>query len=171
MIQFEENQRFKELTIYILSGLLQSLFLWGFIQQVIFNKPWGTRPAGDLALIIINIGMFLLIILFFSFNLKTLITEQYISFRFFPLQTRMKIIYWEEVKNVSVIKYDGMKEYWGFGLKYMPGKGWCYTMPGHYGIKLTLTNKKKILIGTHMTEEITHILNDLINRDIIDATD
>ena len=53
MIQFEENQRFKELTIYILSGLLQSLFLWGFIQQVIFNKPWGTRPAGDLAFIYI----------------------------------------------------------------------------------------------------------------------
>ena len=170
MIQFEENQRFKELAIYILLGLLQLLFLWGFIQQVIFNKPWGTKPASDLALIIINMGMFLFIILFFSFNLKTVITEQYISFRFFPLQTKMRIIYWKQVKCVSVIKYDGMKEYWGFGLKYMPGKGWCYTMPGHYGIKLTLTNEKKILIGTHMTEEITHILNDFINRGIIDDT-
>ena len=115
--------------------------------------------------------MFLLIILFFSFNLKTLITEQYISFRFFPLQTRMKIIYWEEVKNVSVIKYDGMKEYWGFGLKYMPGKGWCYTMPGHNGIKLTLTSGKTILIGTHMAEEVTQIINVLKKRGTINVID
>jgi len=166
-IQFEENQRFKELVIYILLGLFQALFLWGLIQQVIFNKPWGTKPASDLALIIINLGMFLLIILFFSFNLKTIITQQYIGFRFFPLQIRMRIIYWEQVKNVSIIQYDGMKEYWGFGLKYMPGKGWCYTMPGHFGIKLTLTNEKKILIGTHKTNEISHILSNLKERRII----
>ena len=138
---------------------------------MIFNKPWGTRPASDLALIIINMVMFLFIILFFSFNLKTVITEQYISFRFFPLQTRMKIIYWEEVKNVSVIKYDGMKEYWGFGLKYMPGKGWCYTMPGHNGIKLTLTSGKTILIGTHMAEEVTQIINVLKKRGTINVID
>jgi hypothetical protein len=171
MIQFEENQRFKELAIYILLGLLQLLFLWGFIQQVIFNKPWGTKPASDLALIIINMGMFLFIILFFSFNLKTVITEQYISFRFFPLQTKMRIIYWKQVKCVSVIKYDGMKEYWGFGLKYMPGKGWCYTMPGHYGIKLTLTSGKTILIGTHMAEEVTQIINVLKKRGTINVID
>ena len=171
MIQFEENQRFKELAIYILLGLLQILFLWGFIRQVLFNKPWGTRPASDLALIIINMGMFLFIILFFLFNLKTIITEQYISFRFYPLQIKMRIIYWEQVESVSVIKYDGMKEYWGFGLKYMPGKGWCYTMPGHFGLKLTLTNKKTILIGTHLPEEINQFLNGLIRRGIINVTD
>jgi hypothetical protein len=138
---------------------------------VLFNKPWGTRPASDLALIIINMGMFLFIILFFLFNLKTIITEQYISFRFYPLQIKMRIIYWEQVESVSVIKYDGLKEYWGFGLKYMPGKGWCYTMPGHYGLKLTLTNKKTILIGTHMPEEINQFLNGLIKRGIINVTD
>jgi hypothetical protein len=138
---------------------------------VIFNKPWGTRPASDLALIIINMGMFLFIILFFSFNLKTLITEQYISFRFFPMQTNMKIIYWKQVKSVRITKYNGIKEYWGYGLRYMPGKGWCYTMPGQVAIKLTLVNDKKILIGTHMTAEITQILRDLKNKEIVELTD
>ena len=48
-IHFEEKQRFKEIAFYILLGLLQALFLWGLIQQVIFNKPWGTKPARDIA--------------------------------------------------------------------------------------------------------------------------
>ena len=170
-IQLQENQRFKELAIYILLGLLQALFLWGLIQQVIFDKPWGTKPASDFALIFLNMGMLLLIFLFLSFNLKTVITEQYISFRFFPLQNKMRTIYWRDIKNVKIIEYDGITEYWGYGLRFMPGKGWCYTMPGHHGIRLTLTNGKKILIGTHMTKEISHILNDLKNRGTIDVTD
>lgn len=77
---FEENQRFKELAIYILMGLLQTLFFWGLIRQIEFNKPWGTKPAGDFVLIIINLGMLLLILLFFSFNLKTVITEQMVLY-------------------------------------------------------------------------------------------
>lgn len=83
-IHFEEKQRFKEIAFYILLGLLQSLFLWGLIQQVIFNKPWGTKPSGDIALIIINIGVFALMLLLYSVNLKTRITEKYISFRMAP---------------------------------------------------------------------------------------
>ena len=76
-IHFEEKQRFKGIAFYILLGLLQVLFLWGLIQQVIFNKPWGTNPASDIALIIINIGVVIFILFFFSINLKTEITEKY----------------------------------------------------------------------------------------------
>jgi hypothetical protein len=44
-------------------------------------------------------------------------------------------------------------------------------MPGQFAIKLTLVNDKKILIGTHMTAEITQILRDLKNKEIVELTD
>lgn len=170
-IHFEEKQRFKLIAVYVLLGILQVLFLWGLVRQVILNEPWGTKPASGLALVIINAGLFLLILFFRSINLKTVINDRYISFRFFPLQTKTKLIYWNEIKDISITEYNGIKDFWGFGLRFMPGKGWCYTLPGHSGIRLTLTNKKKILIGTHKPKEIAKILNDLKIRGIINITD
>lgn len=163
-IHIEEKQRFKEIAFFVLLGLLQALFLWGLIQQVIFNKPWGTKPSGDIALIIINIGVFALMLLLFSVNLKTRITEKSISFRMAPFQIREKIIEWGEVQEAKIVKYDGIREYWGYGLRYMPGKGWCYTISGDFGIRVTLKNGKKLLIGTHKAKEISQLLDDLKNR-------
>ena len=170
-IHFEEKQRFKGIAFYILLGLLQALFLWGLIQQVIFNKPWGTKPTSDIALIIINIGVAIFILFFFSINLKTVITEKYISFRMFPFHIKKKNIGWSEIKKVKIAKYNGIKEYWGWGLRFMPGKGWCYTISGDNGIRLILMNEKKILIGTHRAKNISQIVDDLENKGIINITD
>jgi len=170
-IKFEENQHFKELPFYILIGLLQLLFLWGFIQQIVFNKPWGIKPASDLALITINLGILIVLLFLSLFNLKTSINEHCIRFKFSPLQINMRTVYWKQVKSVRIVKYDGIKEYWGYGLRYMPGKGWCYTMPGQFAIKLILNNGKRILIGTHMPKEITQIFHDLKSKGIVELPD
>lgn len=123
-IYFEEKQRLKEIAFYIFLGIIQVLFLWGLIQQVILNKPWLTNPASDSELIIINLGIFAFNLMFFSIHLKTTITDKYISFKLFPFQLKRRVIDWQEIQKVKVVKYDGIKEYCGFGLKYMPGKGW-----------------------------------------------
>jgi hypothetical protein len=166
-ILFEENQRFREIAFYILLAILQILFLWGLTQQVIFQKPWGTKPAGDSTLIIINLGVLALNLLLVSINLRTVITDKYLSVRIFPFQIKDRIIKWCEIKKIKIIKYDGIRDYWGYGLRYMPGKGWCYTISGNLGIKLTLTDNKEILIGTHKTEEISQIIDELKIRGII----
>lgn len=49
----------------------------------------------------------------------------------------------------------------------MPGRGWCYTMPGDRGIKLILNNSKEILIGTHKPAQISQIIDELIARGIV----
>lgn len=55
----------------------------------------------------------------------------------------------------------------GYGSRYSSKKGLRYTISGPYGIKLTLSNGKKILIGTHRPEEISQIIDDLETRGII----
>jgi hypothetical protein len=166
-IHFHEKQKFTFLPAKIIVGLIQVLFLWGLIQQVIFDKPWGVKPASDSALIIINIGVFLLLLLFISIKLKTDITEENISFQMLPFQIRKRSIPWNKVQQARVIKYDGFNEYWGFGIKYMRGKGWCYTLPGEYGIKLILKNGKQILIGTDKPKELHQTVKKIKEHEII----
>ena len=85
----------------------------------------------------------------------------------FPFHINTKTVEWSEVKKITVVKYDGIKEYFGFGFRYMPGKGWCYTITGDYGIRIVFTNEKRILIGTHKAKELSKIIDDFINRGII----
>jgi hypothetical protein len=166
-LYFEENQKFREIAFFILIGLIQAIFLWGLTQQVIFHKPWGPEPLSDNSLLIVNLGLLGILLLFNSIKLKTVITDQQIAIKMFPVPIKERIIEWSEVKDISVIKYDGIKEYNGYGARYSSKKGWRYTISGPYAIKLTLTDGKKILIGTHRPEEISQIIDNLKTRGII----
>jgi hypothetical protein len=166
-IHFEENQRFREIAFFILIWIIQLLFLWGLTQQLIFHKPWGERPASDNILIILNTGIGLINILMLSINLETEITERCIRFRFYPFHLKEKVIEWHDIKEARVIKYDGIKEYWGYGLRFCAGKGWCYTISGNDGLRLVLKNDKRILIGTHNAKEISHVIDELKARKIL----
>jgi hypothetical protein len=166
-VLFEENQRFREIEFFILLGILQLIFLWGLTQQVILHKTWGHERTPDEILIAINLFLLALLLLFNSINLKTVITEKHILFKMTPFHIKDKILDWTEVKDVKVIKYDGMKEYSRYQLGFKSSNSRIYTVVGFYGIRIILNNEKKILIGTHREKEIAQIINDLITKGII----
>jgi hypothetical protein len=162
-IQFEENQRFREISIFILVGIVQLIFLWGLTQQIILHKPWGQKPIPDESLIAINISCLAGLLLLNSINLKTVITEKHILFKMTPFQIKDKVINWTEVKDISIIKYDGTRDY-RYGLRF-------YTVLGIYGIRIILNNETKIFIGTHREKDIAQIINDLRTRGVISKND
>lgn len=166
-VYFKERQRFNEIAFYILFGIIQLLFLWGLIQQVIFNKSWGPKPAPDFVLILINLGILLFILFFFSINLYTEIDNNSICFKMFPFHFKKRRINWSEINTIKIQKYDSIKDYLGWGFRYMPGKGWCYNISGDIGIKIILKNNKKILIGTKKPKELRLFLDNLKDKGII----
>lgn len=166
-LYFKERQRFKEKAIYSFLVIIQLLFLWGFIQQVIIGKPWGIKPAPNLFLILINLGILIFILFFFSINLLTEIDDNAISFKMFPFHLKKRSIYWSEIDKIEIQKYDGVKEYLGWGFRYMPGKGWCYNISGNIGMKIILKNSKKILIGTKKPTELELLFDNFKEQGII----
>jgi hypothetical protein len=162
-IQFEENQRLREISIFILVGIVQLIFLWGLTQQIILHKPWGQKPIPDEILIAINILFLAGLLLLNSINLKTVITEKHILFKMTPFQMKYKIVNWTEVKDISIIKYNGTRDY-RYGLRF-------YTVLGIYGIRIVLNNETKIFIGTHRENEIAQIINELRTRGVINKKD
>jgi hypothetical protein len=155
---FQEKQVFRQLPFLLLPGLLQLLFLWGLIQQVVFDKPWGTKPAGDLVLVLINLGNLLLLIFLFSIRLELRISVQGVSFRMGPIQHRWRNILWAGIQSARLIKYDGVRDYLGYGMRYSRRKGWCYTISGTDGLELILTDQRRILIGTYRKQELIEAL-------------
>ncbi len=166
-IYFKEIQRFRELAFFVLIWVLQILFIGLMTKQIIFHKPVGINQISDLTLIIINLFLLAMNFLLTSMMLKTEVSDKGISIKFYPFHFKERIIPWSEMAEIRFIKYDGIKEYFGYGMGYLPKKGWFYTISGNFGIKLYLKNGKNILIGTHKETELFMTLRELEYKDLI----
>ncbi len=151
MINFSETQRFKIKWAWLAVIGINGLFIYAIVQQVILGKPFGTKPAPDFVLILIE--LFLLLLLFFivSIRLKTVYTDEGITYRFFPLQLKYKVINWHELSDAYVREYNSFLEYGGWGIRYgSPKKGNAINTSAscNKGLQLQFKNGKQLLIGT-----------------------
>ena len=46
MTHFEERQRFTQVWLWALLLGVSGLMLWGFVQQIVLGRPWGSKPLG-----------------------------------------------------------------------------------------------------------------------------
>ena len=155
-ILFTEKQ---VLTVWVFIILLLPLcfLIYGLFQQTVLDKPFGDDPVDNVTLTVL-IAVFALIIFFLrSIFLETKVTNDGISINFNPFLK--KIYLWNEIENISIERYSPMKDYLGWGIR-LNSKGTAYTIKGNIGIRITLVNGEKILIGTK--ELSNSILNTIL---------
>ncbi|HMK02877.1 MAG TPA: hypothetical protein VK489_01745, partial [Ferruginibacter sp.] len=85
-IEFKEVQRFRVWWAWLTVAALNGLFIYAIIQQLILGKPFGTKPAPDLVLILIEVFMLVFFFILLSLKLKTRINGDGIRYRFYPFQ-------------------------------------------------------------------------------------
>ena len=107
------------------------------------------------------IGPLLVGALFYFMKLETRVDGTGIYYRFFPLHLTEQTILWDEVASVTLRKYNSLKEYGGWGLRYSFKKGRAVNIKGKTGLQLELKNGKKLLIGTQKPEELKQVLQEL----------
>ncbi len=154
-ILFKEEQKQKQKWIWFLLIVLIISTLIGAIQQIIFNKSFGTHPIPDWGFFAI-LGLLLVLFYFLvKSNLYTEITSNYILFHYKPFYHKPIIIKWENVKNCYIRLYSPIKEYRGWGVKkaFNTKNGKAYNVAGNIGIQLELKNGEKILVGTQKGKE------------------
>ncbi len=168
---FEERQHFDQwwLKLIIIVSTLVSLgpFYYGTIVQFTTGKPWGDKPMSNTGLIVMDSSMTLLmaVIIYFIFYTKliTKINSEGIHLQFRPLLLRYKLIPREQIESFEVRKYNPIKKYGGWGIKY--GKrGRAFNISGNIGLQLTLKDGKKLLIGTKRPEAIKRAMHKLMNK-------
>ena len=150
---FNEEQRFRQLWLWVIV-MLTSIIPWvGMIIQIILGQKIGNNPAPDWLIIFIwlvfGIGF---PVFFYSVRLITQVRNDGIHLRFFPFHRKYKIYPYHEIDSYVVREYRPIREFGGWGIRYgLSGK--AYNVYGNKGIQLIFKNKKKLLIGSQKTNE------------------
>ena len=150
---FREEQKFQQVWVWLIVLGIAALVWYSAIQQIVLRRPFGDRPAPDTLLIIFwllfGIGLPLLML---SAKLVTEVRSDGIYIRFVPFHFSFHKIPLEEVKSFEVRKYNALREYGGWGIRYGP-QGKAYNVGGNRGMQLELADGKRVLIGSQRPEE------------------
>ena len=163
--EFNEVQRFRVWWAWVGVIALNLLFIYAIIQQVILGKPFGSKPASDLTLILIELGPILLIYFLFSIKLVTTIDTAGIHYRFFPFQLKTRSIGWDELRDAYMREYNSFHEYGGWGIRIgsaKTGNAVNTSASGKVGLQLQFKDGKLLLIGTKQPGAIEKIISEII---------
>lgn len=164
-INFNEVQRFKVWWVWLGVFALNVLFIFAIIQQVILGKAFGSKPAPDYVLILIEAVVLLLFIFLMSIKLKTSITDSRICYRFYPFQFKETTIEWHELRDAYMREYNSFHEYGGWGIRYgteKSGHAINTSASSNIGLQLEFSDGKLLLIGTRKPDEIKMIIESVI---------
>ena len=146
---FEETQKYMVLMV---AAILSTIFFGVFcVVQIGLDKPIGNHPAPDALLITffaVSVGS---IFLAWYQKLVFTITEKEIHISF-GILTSSKVIKMSDVKNISTRKYNAMKEFWGWGVRFRNNIT-CFTVSGSDAVEIELKSGEKLLIGTQKMAE------------------
>jgi len=167
---FKEIQRYRQIWVWIIIIGVLALCGWGFYQQIILGKPWGTTPVSDTALILLLLIPIGILILFLTTRLETEINESGIYYQFLPFHFKRYKIDWTTVDKAYVRKYKPVAEYGGWGIRFWFGHGRAYNISGNQGLQLEFKNGRRLLIGTQKPIEIEQLLQQLTDKKIINLS-
>jgi hypothetical protein len=161
---YQEIQYFRQVWIWALVLLIAAISLYGAVQQLILEKPFGNNPAPDSIMVVIalifGIG---LPIFMYKTNLTTEIRGDGLYVRFFPFHLSFLRIATYEIKGFQSCTFRPLRDYGGWGIRF-GNKGKAYIVSGSRGLQLELSNGKYLLIGSQKPEELTRTLSSIINR-------
>ena len=117
LVLFEETQRFKQWWIWVPLIVLGFFSIYSIVGPVIFQELHASLSTVSYVFFMLaGITLFLLV-LFYFLKLETVITEEAISARLFPLQIKFRKFDWPHISGAYVRKYNPLREYGGWGSK------------------------------------------------------
>ena len=132
-----------------------------FIGALAFNLVLQKGNINHLAIgLIIGIFVCIIAIILSNIQMVTQIRTDGIYIRFSPFQPSFKKYYWDNIEELYIRKYDALKEYYGWGIRYGP-MGIGYIVSGDTGIQIVFNDNNRVLISTQRPEEFQNILSRL----------
>ena len=167
---YREEQRFSQWWIWLIVLGIAAMMWWGFVQQIVWKRPFGTNPAPDwmmwLLLVLFGIGLPLL---FLSMKLVVVVGRQAVDIRFWPFVKRE--ILFDEIAHFQVRSYKAIREYGGWGIRGGSGKKMAYNVSGYEGVELILKDGRSVMIGSQRAEALAQAIASVSGLMIEDSAD
>ena len=151
--------------IALLAGVgLIAFFAYAIYEQIGQGKPFGDRPMGDAALVIVG-GLYMLLgagllWLFFKGGMTTEVRPTGVFVRHYPFHTTFKKIELHGLRRCEARTYRPMREYGGWGIKTGRGKR-AYNVSGNRGVELEFEGGRKLLIGSKKPEQLANAIESI----------
>ncbi|WP_183575964.1 hypothetical protein HDF18_18910 [Mucilaginibacter sp. X5P1] len=153
-ILFKETQKY---AVLMVAAMLSTIFFGVFcVIQIVLGKPVGNHPAPDALLIVFFVVSVATIFLAWYQKLVFIITEDELHISF-GILTSSKTIKMSDVKNISTRKYNAMKEFWGWGVRFRKNIT-CFTVSGSDAVEIELKSGEKLLVGTQKMTEVAAVV-------------
>ncbi len=139
-------------------------FAYAMYHQLIGGKPFGDRPMGDTALLIVGwlyivLGL-LLIFLWLRCRLETEVRPSGLYVRYFPFHWTFRKIALEGVRSCGARTYRPIREYGGWGIRAGAHKK-AYNVSGNRGVELEYENGRILLIGSKKAEQLATAIQSI----------
>ncbi len=141
-------------------------FGYGFYRQLYFGQQFGEQPMGNSELLwtgiltIVFTGVLFLVLM--SIVLVTEIWTDGIRYRFKPFMWKLKHIRLDEIESASVMKYNPLFEFGGWGIKpRLLSRKTAYNISGNIGLRIMRKNGSQVMIGTHRKEELQRAVDKM----------
>lgn len=142
------------------------LLIAGAVWVVIIVEAAGYRlgdrpmPLGLMIFLglVIGVGLPLFMVMVRQHNR---VTRDLVTARLFPLWTfRIPI---EQIASAEARRYQPIREYTGWGIRYTPWAGWAVNIAGKRGVQLALESGRKFLIGSDRAEELEAAIREAVS--------
>ena len=161
-VLYSEVQKFKQWWLWLILFGINSMFVYGVIQQVILGNKFGDKPMSNTGLLIFFAFSLVLSIFFVFLRLESVISPDGIFVRFYPVILKYRFYSWGTVDKAYVRQYKPILEFGGWGLRRsFRGKGKAFNVSGNVGLQLEFVNGDRLLIGTQNPDQIRNVLEDL----------
>jgi hypothetical protein len=132
---------------------LAIMMWWGFVEQIIFGRPWGSNPAPDwmmwLLAIFFGIGF---PVFFWVLRLSIELFEDQIVISYRPMHTR--VITYDEIESITARDYKPVREYGGWGIKGWSRAKVAYNVQGKTGVELQLHGDRMVMLGSQDAQRL-----------------
>ena len=153
-IIFSEKQKLEQIGIKLLFVFTLALVL--FATVMLFIKGYEEYIVFPLLFFwIVRYGVL-------NLSLKTLITDEGVSYQFKPFHRRIRTIKFEEMKTVDIREFRAFRDFGGLGIRKFDNQT-AYILSGTTAIVLNLKNNKTVIISSKKKVELIYAY-DIIKR-------
>lgn len=160
---YRETQRFTQVWLWLVFLGIAGLLWYGFVQQIVLGIPFGSKPASNTVLLVFwllfGVG---LPVLFYGIRLIVEVREEGVYVHFFPMRGRL--IPYEQIQACQVRTFKPILDFGGWGIRWMPLRGWAYIVKGNQGIELQLGPDEWLMLGSQSPEQVAGLIQERMKK-------
>ena len=153
VIYYREEQRFRQLWIWLLILMSPAFLIGVLLQQIILGHSYDFGWV--ILAIILALGPLLLI---YNTGLDTEVRDSGVCIRFRPFHRKWRVFRFDSIREAEACTYSALKDYGGWGIRY-GFNGKAYNVSGNKGVMLILSDQKSVMIGSRNHDTFCSAIN------------